>query len=283
MKKYIIVIGLVLAVAFAITGWVLYFRNTPHPTTPDTPEPVQSAEPTPTPPPMPTITVAPAETPQPTPTPEPKEETIQTTDQTNQTNEETTPKTQTELNNTQTERKDEYNGWPAIPESQLPQPDKKETDVVIPSQNQYVNYNGNYVVITPESHTTINRSSLDYLAESIFLLTNQEREARGVKKLGYAYDLQDAADTRAREASMQFSHTRPNGQSCHEIITKDCFVTGENLIMADKAVASAENMVAEWMNSEGHRYNILLKDFRELAVGVYEANGVVYVCQLFCG
>ena len=276
MKKLLIVTSFVIAVTFAITGWVLYFRNTADT---NTQESVHAEEPTPTPVPIPTMTVAPAET----PTINQTEQTNQTANQANQINDDTTAKTQTELNNVQTEKKDEYNGWPAIPESQLPQPDKKETNVVIPSQNQYVNYNGNYVVVTPESHTSTNRTSLDYLAESVFLLTNREREAKGVPSLSYAYDLQDAADTRAKEASMQFSHTRPNGESCHQIITKDCHVTGENLIMADKLIASAENMVAEWMNSEGHRYNIMLKDFKEMAVGVYEVNGAVYVCQLFCG
>jgi len=38
-----------------------------------------------------------------------------------------------------------------------------------------------------------------------------------------------------------------------------------------------------WMNSKSHRDNILLKDFTEMAIGVYEKDGVVYATQIFLG
>ena len=131
---------------------------------------------------------------------------------------------------------------------------------------------------------TISIPWLDVMsAKQIFDLTNRKRAANGLNELTYAYDLQNAADVRAREASVSFSHTRPDGTSCHDIVTKDYYVTGENLIMADKPIATADNFIAEWMNSEGHRYNILLPEYKELAVGVYEKDGVVYACQIFLG
>ena len=177
-----------------------------------------------------------------------------------------------------------YQGWPAIPANQLPQPDAPAdgTQIVIPTNSSIGTYNGNTVIVVP-NQTSSERGTLDWIAEEIFLLTNQEREKAGLKKLSYAYDLQDAADTRAQEASVLFSHTRPNGQSCHDIVTKNCNVTGENLIQADRPVATPANLVAEWMSSPGHRANILLKDYTELVVGVYEKNGVVYACQIFVG
>ena len=46
--------------------------------------------------------------------------------------------------------------------------------------------------------------------------------------------------------------------------------------MADKEIATAENLVEAWMNSEGHRANILLKDFTGMAIGIYEKDSVVY-------
>ena len=192
---------------------------------------------------------------------------------------------------------DEYNGWPAIPANQLPQPDGpvniytyNGSTVVIPGGTPQSS--GNYLGIQPDEHVavipgynteSVVTANVSSLGKQIFDLTNKERAAQGLKELSYAYDLQSAADTRAREASTLFSHTRPDGTSCHDIVTKDYDVTGENLIMADKPIATAENLVAEWMNSEGHRHNILLGEYTELAVGVYEKDGVVYACQIFLG
>lgn len=122
------------------------------------------------------------------------------------------------------------------------------------------------------------------LAEELFRLTNAERLNRGLTELFYNADLQAAADLRAREASELFSHTRPNGSSCHSVVEDfDYYVTGENLIMADRRIADAETLMSEWMNSEGHRQNILLKAFKSVAIGVYERDGAVFAAQIFLG
>lgn len=277
MKKLVISLVVIAALCAASCCAMYFCGKTPQPSQPVTASPEPAPEPPSTPPialvpndevteeiveeePEPTPTPTPAPTPTPTPTPAPA---------------------QAEPN---------YNGWPAIPEWQLPQPDKPSGDtvIVIPSGQQTsrdtvgILPNQN-VVIVPNTHTVSDPASHDWIAEEIFLLTNQERASRGLKELSYAYDLQSVADTRAVEASVQFSHTRPNGQSYDSMITKDCKVTGENLILADKPIATPENLVSEWMNSPGHRYNILLPDYTGLAVGVFEANGVLYASQIFIG
>ena len=89
------------------------------------------------------------------------------------------------------------------------------------------------------------------LAAELFDMTNDIRMSAGLGVLTYAYELQEQADTRAYECSVQFSHTRPDGSSCHDIVTKDYYVTGENLILVDKPIASAENIMARWMLSKG--------------------------------
>lgn len=128
------------------------------------------------------------------------------------------------------------------------------------------------------AHNTIS------LSREIFDLTNQVRAKNGLGELTYADDLQDAADVRAYECSITFSHTRPDGSSCHSIVEEmDYYVTGENLIKVDRPIAVPEIIMSEWMTSEGHRANILLPEFTKLAVGVYEKNGVVYAAQVFMG
>ena len=122
------------------------------------------------------------------------------------------------------------------------------------------------------------------LAEDIFILVNQARMDAEVNTVSYNNkDLQDAADLRAKEIAEKFEHTRPDGTDCFTAFPKDYVVAGENIIQADEPIATANNMMNSWMESEGHRKNILLADFTQMAVGIYEKDGVVYAAQLFIG
>ena len=122
------------------------------------------------------------------------------------------------------------------------------------------------------------------LAEDIFILVNQARMDAEVNTVSYNNkELQESADLRAKEISEKFEHTRPDGTDCFTAFPKDYVVGGENIIMADEPIATANNMMQSWMESEGHRHNILLADFTQMAVGIYEKDGVVYAAQLFIG
>ena len=158
-----------------------------------------------------------------------------------------------------TEKTEEQNNEPAAAED-------KETPS-IPNEEQSIEYNINN----------------EKLIEDIFTLVNEARKENGIPALTYNKEIQDAADLRAKEASESFSHTRPDGSSCHDVIELEYYATGENLLMADKEIATAENMMKTWMNSEGHRANILLKDFTEMAIGIYEKDNIVYATQIFLG
>lgn len=132
---------------------------------------------------------------------------------------------------------------------------------------------------TPE----VNKEISNELAKQIFELTNAERKKAGLNKLTYNFDLQESADLRAKESATLFDHTRPNGESCYSVFNVDYNVAGENLIKADKPIATAENLMKSWMESEGHRANILLPEFTSIAIGVYEKDDVIYASQLFVG
>ena len=131
---------------------------------------------------------------------------------------------------------------------------------------------------TPETKEISNE-----LAKQIFDLTNAERKKAGLNELTYNFDLQDAANTRAKECSILFEHTRPTGEDCYSVFNVDYNVAGENLIKADKPIATAENLMKSWMESSGHRANILLPEFTSMAVGIYENNDMIYASQLFVG
>lgn len=55
-------------------------------------------------------------------------------------------------------------------------------------------------------------------AENILKLVNEERTKRGLRVLRLAYDLQEGAAIRAKELTILYDHTRPNGEPCYTVI-----------------------------------------------------------------
>lgn len=135
----------------------------------------------------------------------------------------------------------------------------------------------------PEARQTAASDVPSGLAGEILEKTNEVRRANGLSALRYSAELQTAADTRARESAVSFTHTRPDGSSCHSVIERDYYVAGENLLQVTTEFATAELILDTWMNSDSHRANILLADFTELSVGMYEQDGTLYISQIFLG
>ena len=91
-----------------------------------------------------------------------------------------------------------------------------------------------------------------------------------------------AAEIRAKEIVTSFSHTRPNGSSFATALTESGVnfkTAGENIAWGQKTPQEVMNV---WMNSQGHRANILNTTFTEIGIGVYqEPSGTMYWTQLF--
>ena len=99
-------------------------------------------------------------------------------------------------------------------------------------------------------------------AQRVLELVNQIRAEYGITPLVWDSDLEDAACLRAAECGVYFDHTRPNGQDCFSVTSK---MSGENIAAG---MDSAEQVVALWMGSEGHRANILNPNFKSMGVGM---------------
>ena len=121
------------------------------------------------------------------------------------------------------------------------------------------------------------------LAAELLAKVNQVRAENGVGAVKYSAALQSIADTRAKESVVSFGHTRPDGSHCSTAVTVDWNVTGENLIQVTSEYATADLMMETWMNSETHKYNILLSQFTEMAIGTTVENGTTYVSMVFVG
>ena len=113
----------------------------------------------------------------------------------------------------------------------------------------------------------------------VLKLTNRERLKEGLDPLTCFSTLQKAADIRTVEIIEYFSHTRPNGSSCFTVAEEldlDYRAMGENIASGQTTPAWVVNA---WMNSDGHRANILNSSFTHLGVGEQSNNWV----QLFLG
>lgn len=113
-------------------------------------------------------------------------------------------------------------------------------------------------------------------------LVNEHRAAAGLAPVTYSAKVSKAAQVRAVEIEQSFSHTRPDGRYFSTVFAEHGIsyrYSGENIAWGQK---SPEEVVSAWMNSAGHRANILNAKFTELGVGYRQnAKGVNYFTQLF--
>jgi uncharacterized protein YkwD len=128
---------------------------------------------------------------------------------------------------------------------------------------------------------TQNDSGLSSYANQVLQLVNQERAKAGLSAFTTNSTLTAAANKRAQETKQSFSHTRPNGTSFSTVFKEfgiSYRTSGENIAYGQR---SPEEVVNGWMNSPGHRANILNPSFNKIGIGVYESNGTIYWSQLF--
>lgn len=113
-------------------------------------------------------------------------------------------------------------------------------------------------------------------------LVNIERAKEGLSPLTIDTKVQAAAMVRAKECEQSFSHTRPDGSSFATALKEQNVSytrAGENIAWGQR---SPEEVMTAWMNSSGHRANIMNPNFTTIGVGYYEnAKGTDYWCQLF--
>ncbi len=155
--------------------------------------------------------------------------------------------------------------------------------------------------------------SIPDLEKKVHLLINQERHKQGLSALSWNSTLSNIARKHSRDMAGRnyFSHVSPEGHdfsyryrqagfSC-AVPVKDMIYTGaENIFqnnLYDRVVYRdgiprydwnsagriAESTVRGWMNSPGHRKNILTPHWRSEGIGIgVSPDGKVYITQNFC-
>lgn len=132
----------------------------------------------------------------------------------------------------------------------------------------------------PEPTTSYNREFADRVIE----LVNIERAKEGLKPLKKDDTLTGLSDIRAKETVTLFEHKRPNGTKWSTILKENNVSytnAGENIA---SGYSTPEDVVNAWMNSEGHRANIMSKTYEKIGVSCYIDNNSqdkYYWAQLF--
>jgi uncharacterized protein YkwD len=121
------------------------------------------------------------------------------------------------------------------------------------------------------------------LAQQVVSLTNAERAKHGCAALTVDSRLQAAAQGHSNDmiARNFFDHTNPSGKNPGDRITAAGYrwsTYGENIAYGQRTPAA---VMSAWMNSSGHRANILNCKFKNIGVGVALKAGTPYWTQNF--
>ncbi|WP_223701207.1 cell wall-binding repeat-containing protein [Sutcliffiella deserti] len=108
----------------------------------------------------------------------------------------------------------------------------------------------------------------------VFMNVNKEREKQGIRALRLHVQLSEVARIKSKDMhdNQYFSHTSPIFGSPFEMMTAHGILyrlAGENIAAGQTDAASVMN---GWMNSPGHRANILKTDFTHIGVGHHNGN-----------
>ena len=126
-----------------------------------------------------------------------------------------------------------------------------------------------------------NIDSIKAIEREVIRLVNVGRQKRGLAPLKENWELSRVARHKSIDmrAKNYFSHTSPTYGSPFDMIRAygiSYRSAGENIA---KGQRTAQEVMNAWMNSEGHRRNILNAGFTQIGVG-YEPNGH-YWTQMF--
>lgn len=157
----------------------------------------------------------------------------------------------------------------AVPQTQKPTQKPTQAATKAPTQ-------------APKPQSATPPNTITGFESEMLELCNQQRRANGKPDLTLNKTLCANAAVRAEEISRDnwFSHQRPDGTMCFTAVTVDYMTCGENIAYGTRTASAT---VAAWMDSPGHRANILSDEFTQAGFGCYELDGVRYWTQFFIG
>ena len=145
---------------------------------------------------------------------------------------------------------------------------------------------GSTGTVKPGNSETETVSSVNSMEKQVASLTNSERKAAGLGNLTLDSQLSKLARMKAEDMAKKgyFSHTSPTYGSAFDMMKKygvSYRTAGENIAKGQK---TPEAVMNGWMNSSGHRANILSSTYTHIGVGyAKDSKGNTYWVQIFKG
>jgi uncharacterized protein YkwD len=119
--------------------------------------------------------------------------------------------------------------------------------------------------------------NIELVRAALLCLHNQVRAQHGLPALKDNLKLRKAATGHSSDMVDQgyFDHTDPDGETFVDRILgagyakkTDGWTLGENLAWGTGDLSTANGVMNAWMNSAGHRANILKRSYKEIGVGI---------------
>jgi uncharacterized protein YkwD len=120
-------------------------------------------------------------------------------------------------------------------------------------------------------------ANVQVAAQATLCLLNDERAGAGLHPLVEAQGLTQPSTAYSARMVQQnfFAHVAPDGATLTDRLEADGYIdpdgdwtVGENLAWGQGNLATPRNIMVAWMNSPGHRANILTPEFTEVGLGV---------------
>lgn len=127
-------------------------------------------------------------------------------------------------------------------------------------------------ITTPEPLRATQETPESFLTKAgVIAWTNQQREKNGLPALVENTKLDRSAELKAEDMFLNqyFAHTSPSGATVSDLADKvsyEFIAIGENLALGN--FENDEALVQAWMDSPGHRANILNSRYQEIGVAV---------------
>jgi len=165
------------------------------------------------------------------------------------------------------------------------------TDAIKPSVDNSENDQNSNQNTTKQETTTPSKvennnsnSSVSSYEKQVVDLVNAERAKNGLSALTLDSSVSNVARTKSKDMATNnyFSHTSPTYGGAGDMLKQfgiKYTAYGENIASGQK---TPQEVVTAWMNSSGHRANILASDFTKIGVGyATDSSGKAYWTQMF--
>jgi uncharacterized protein YkwD len=125
--------------------------------------------------------------------------------------------------------------------------------------------------LTPSSE------NLQAVRASVLCLLNDERASRGMRRLRANAKLRKAAERHSRNMNLRdfFDHVSPAGttplqrvKAAGYLSGAQSWMVGENIAWGEQQLSTPREIMRAWMESPGHKANILDRRFRHVGIGI---------------